>query len=117
VRDQVPSCIYYALRGCIQKFSDWVDKEIKAYNYKHSLRRNTKGYDGKTHYTDSHNMIKLHLVADNSTICSSRSRRLVRKLLDTLSNMKRVITNDVSDSYQQIYVIAHIICNHLVSIL
>jgi len=25
-----------------------------------------------------------------------------------------VITNDVSDSYQQIYVIAHIICNHFV---
>jgi len=25
-----------------------------------------------------------------------------------------VIINDVSDSYQQIYVIAHIICNHLV---
>jgi len=23
-----------------------------------------------------------------------------------------VITNDVSDSYQQIYVIVHIICNH-----
>jgi len=23
-----------------------------------------------------------------------------------------VITNDVSDSYQHIYVIAHIICNH-----
>jgi hypothetical protein len=37
------------LRGCIQKFPDWVDNEIYAYNNKHSLRSNTKGYDGKTH--------------------------------------------------------------------
>jgi len=29
--------------------------------------------------------IQLHLVADSSTICSSRSRRPVRKLLDTTS--------------------------------
>jgi hypothetical protein len=29
--------------------------------------------------------IKLHLVAESCTICSSRSRRPVRKLLDTLS--------------------------------
>jgi hypothetical protein len=27
---------------------------------------------------------------------------------------KRVITNDVSDSYQSIYVIARVICNHAV---
>jgi hypothetical protein len=26
-----------------------------AYNNKHSLRSNTKGYDGKTHYNDSQN--------------------------------------------------------------
>jgi hypothetical protein len=31
--------------------------------------------------------IQLHLVAQNCTICSSRSRRLVRKLLDTPSYM------------------------------
>jgi hypothetical protein len=43
------------LRGCIQKFQDWVDNEIQAYNNKHSLRSNTKGYGGKTHYTDSQN--------------------------------------------------------------
>jgi len=29
--------------------------------------------------------IQLHLVAESCTICSSRSRRPVRKLLDTLS--------------------------------
>jgi hypothetical protein len=38
-----------AIPGCIQKFPDWVDNEIYAYNNKHSLRSNTKGYGGKTH--------------------------------------------------------------------
>jgi hypothetical protein len=40
------------VRGCIQKFPDWVDNEI---NNKHSLRSKTKSYSGKTHYTDSQN--------------------------------------------------------------
>jgi hypothetical protein len=44
-----------SLQGYIQKLPDWVDKEIYAYNNKHSLRSNTKGYGGKTHYTDSQN--------------------------------------------------------------
>jgi hypothetical protein len=35
--------------GCIQKFPERVDNEIYAYNNKHSLRNNTKGYVGKTH--------------------------------------------------------------------
>jgi hypothetical protein len=42
------------VRGCIQKFPDWVDNEINN-NNKHSLRSNTKGYGGKTHWTDSQN--------------------------------------------------------------
>jgi hypothetical protein len=37
------------IRGCIQKSSDWIHNEIYAYNNKHSLRCNTKGYGGKTH--------------------------------------------------------------------
>jgi len=37
----------YKIQGCIQKFSYWVDNKIK--NNKHSLRSNTKSYDGKTH--------------------------------------------------------------------
>jgi hypothetical protein len=41
--------ILYMARVCIQKFLDWVDKEIYAYNNKQSLRSNTKGYGGKTH--------------------------------------------------------------------
>jgi hypothetical protein len=35
--------------GFIQKFPNWIDNEIYAYNNKHSLRCNTKGYGGKTH--------------------------------------------------------------------
>jgi hypothetical protein len=37
-----------------QKFSDWVYNEVNN-NNKHSLRRNTKGYGGKVHQTDSQN--------------------------------------------------------------
>jgi hypothetical protein len=39
----------------IQKFPDWVDNDIYAYNNEHSLRSNKKGYGGKTHYSDSQN--------------------------------------------------------------
>jgi hypothetical protein len=46
--EQVPSDSHdHNLGGCIQKFPDWVDNEIK--NNKHSLRSNTKGYGAKTH--------------------------------------------------------------------
>jgi hypothetical protein len=38
-----------AIRGCIQKFPDWVDNEIYAYNNKHSSRRNIEVYGGKAH--------------------------------------------------------------------
>jgi hypothetical protein len=66
------------IQGCNQKFPDWDDDEIN--DNKHSLRLNTKGYGGKTHKV----AIKLHLLAEICTICSSCSRR-VRKLLDTPS--------------------------------
>jgi hypothetical protein len=36
------------IRGCNQKFPDWVDNEIYVYKNKFSLRSNTKGYGGKT---------------------------------------------------------------------
>jgi hypothetical protein len=36
------------VRGCIQKFPNWVDNEINN-NNKHSLSSNTKGYGSKTH--------------------------------------------------------------------
>jgi hypothetical protein len=71
-------------RGCIQKFPDLVDNEINN-NNKHSLRSNTKGYSGKVTRLTHKTAIQLHLVAESCTICSSRSRRPVRKLLDTPS--------------------------------
>jgi hypothetical protein len=41
------------VRGCIQKFPDWVDNKINNNNNnnnsKHSLRSNAKEYGGKTH--------------------------------------------------------------------
>jgi hypothetical protein len=43
------------LYGCIQKFPDRVDKQIYAYNNKHSLRSNTRGYSGNTRWTDPQN--------------------------------------------------------------
>jgi len=39
----------------MQKFPDWVDKEIYTYNNKHSLRSNVMFYGGKSHYTGSQN--------------------------------------------------------------
>jgi hypothetical protein len=39
----------YLIRWCIQKFPDWVDNEIYAYNVKHSLRSNTIFFGGKPH--------------------------------------------------------------------
>jgi hypothetical protein len=45
----------FLVRGYIQMFPDWVHNEIYAYKNKHSLRSNTKGYGGKTHYIDSRN--------------------------------------------------------------
>jgi len=46
-----------------------------------SLRSNTKCYGGKTHETDSQNN-DTTASSDSCTVCSSRSRRPVRKHLD-----------------------------------
>jgi hypothetical protein len=72
------------IRGCIQKFPDEVDYEIYVYLWYYSLRSNSKGRGGKTHYTDSQNS-DTTAMAESCTICSARSRRPVRKLLDTPS--------------------------------
>jgi hypothetical protein len=41
--------LFGCIRGYIQKFPDWLDNEVHAYNNKHSLRSNTKGNGGKVH--------------------------------------------------------------------
>jgi hypothetical protein len=43
---------FFVIRGCIQKFPDWVNNEINNKN-KPSLTNNTKGYSGKNSYIDS----------------------------------------------------------------
>jgi hypothetical protein len=75
------------IRGYIQKFPDCVDNEINNNNNnnKHSLRINTKDYGVKLTILTHKTAIQLHLVAEKFTICSSRSRRPVRKLLVTPS--------------------------------
>jgi len=47
-------CTHFS-RGRIQKFPEWVDKEIYTYLWYYSLLSAWKGYGGKTHYTDSQN--------------------------------------------------------------
>jgi hypothetical protein len=74
------------IRRCIQKYPNWADNEINNNNkHKHSLRSYTKSYGTKLTTLTHKIVIQLHLVAENCTICSSRSRRPVRKLLDTLT--------------------------------
>jgi hypothetical protein len=81
---------YRHVRGCNQKFPDWVDNEIHAYNNKHSLRSNAKVYGGKKLPKLTHKIaIQLRVVAESCTICNSRSKWRVRKLLDTPSYILR----------------------------
>jgi hypothetical protein len=73
----------FILQGCIQKFPDWVDNEIYAYNT--SWEATQRGMETKITRLIHKIAIQLHLVAESCTICSSRSRRQVRKLLVTAS--------------------------------
>jgi hypothetical protein len=79
------------LRGCIQKLPDWVDNEIYAYNNKHLLGSNTKVMAAKLTRLTHKIAIQLRLVAENCTICSSRSRWPVRKLLDKIAVQLRLV--------------------------
>jgi hypothetical protein len=72
------------LRRCVQKFPEYVDNEMNN-NNKHLSRSNKKDYDGKLTRLTHKTAIRLLVVAESCTICSSRSRRQVRKLLDTPS--------------------------------
>jgi hypothetical protein len=72
------------IRRCTQKFPDWVDNQIYAYN--NTRWEATQGVMATKLTRLTHKIaIQLHLVADSCVICSSRFRRPVRKLLDTPS--------------------------------
>jgi hypothetical protein len=77
-------CWKQFVRRYIQKFPDWVDNEIYAYD---TLWKVTQRVMAAKLTWLAHKIIaiQLHLVAESCTICSSRSRRPARKLLDTLS--------------------------------
>jgi len=88
------------IRGYIQKFPDWVDNIIYAYNNKYSLRTTKSVMAAKPTRLTHKIAIKLPLVAERCTICSFRSRRPVRKLLDTPSCYKRLAVSKISALYQ-----------------
>jgi hypothetical protein len=73
-----------SIRGCIQKFPDWVDNEVNDNNSKH-LRSITRVMVAKLSRLTHKIVVQLHLVAESCTIYSSRSRQPVWKLLDTPS--------------------------------
>jgi choline-glycine betaine transporter len=60
----------------------------------------------------THNIaIQLQLVAESCTICSSRSRRSVRKLLDTLSYMVCVLCSVLSLWALRAMTYSGVLCN------
>jgi hypothetical protein len=82
---RMPQCLA-ELRGCIQTFPDWVDNDIKAYNKKNTRWEATQMVMAPKLIRLTHKIAtQLHLLAESCTICSSCSRRPVRKLLDTPS--------------------------------
>jgi hypothetical protein len=75
------------VRGCIQKFSDWVIMKYK-FTTINTRWEATQRVMAEKLTTLTHKIaMQLHLVAESCTICSSRSRWPVRKLVDTPSYM------------------------------
>jgi hypothetical protein len=73
------------IRGCIQKFPDWVITKYTLTILNTRWVATQRVMAAKLARLTHKIAIQLLLVAESSTICSSRSRRLVRKLLDTSS--------------------------------
>jgi hypothetical protein len=71
------------IKGCIQKLPDWISNETTTINtcWEVTQRVMATKLTRLTHKI----AIQLQLVAESCTICSSRSRRPVRKLLDISS--------------------------------
>jgi hypothetical protein len=73
------------LRGCIQKFPDWVITKYTLTTINTHWKATQMIMAAKLTRLTHKIAIQLHIVAESCTICSSRSRRPVRKLLDTPS--------------------------------
>jgi hypothetical protein len=80
----------HRIRGCIQKFPDWVDNEMTTINTRWDATQRIM--EAKLTRLTHKIAIQLHLVAESCTICSSRSRRPVRKLLYTPSYVRKLST-------------------------
>jgi len=71
------------IRGCIQKFPDWVVTKYMLTTIKTRWEATKSAMEARLVRLTHRIAIQLHLVAESYTICSPRSRRSVRKLLDT----------------------------------
>jgi hypothetical protein len=86
-----PELLRTEIRGCIQKFPDWVDSEI---NNNNNTRREAtqRVMEAKLTRLTHKIAIQLQLEAESWIICSSRSGRPVRKLLDTFLKFPQLIS-------------------------
>jgi hypothetical protein len=93
------------IRGCIQKFPDWIiTKQTTTINTGWEATERVMAAK-RTRLTHKIAM-QLHLVAESCTICSSSSRRPVRKLSDTLSYMY-IVHKVLEDSFNLPQVAVH----------
>jgi hypothetical protein len=74
-----------SLRRCIQKFPDWVVTKWTTERINTRREATQRVMTAKLTRLTHKIAIQLRLVAESCTVCSSRSRRPVRKLLDTPS--------------------------------
>jgi hypothetical protein len=74
-----------SIRGCIQKFPDWVITKYTLTTINTRWEATQRIMEVKLTRLTHKIAIQLHPVTESCTICSFRSRRPVRKLLDTHS--------------------------------
>jgi hypothetical protein len=84
-----------AVRGCIQKFPNWVITKYTLTTTNTRWEATQRVMVAKLTRLTHKIAIQLHLVAESCTICSSRSRRPVLELLDTPSYVKAQWTASV----------------------
>jgi len=94
-----------SIRGCIRKFPDWVITKYTLTSINTHWEATQRDMAAELTRLTHKIAIELHLVADSCTISSSRSRRPVRKLLDTplyLNNL-RTFVGKLSIPYKDTY--------------
>jgi hypothetical protein len=73
----------FLLRGCIGNFPDWVITKYTLTTINTRCEVTQRVMVAKLNRLTHKIAVQLHLVGESCTICSSRSKRPVRKLLDT----------------------------------